>query len=122
MTSGQARTLVLRFLACSHENLFFQYNDIISTSKFPFHNPLVIRYYNFFSILFFRLPGRVAQLVTCLATDASLTADPGVASSIPTRSHTFVEIDHEMISKVILLPSAESFKKGCCKLQAKVCA
>ena len=23
--------------------------------------------------------GRVAQLVTCLATDASLTADPGVA-------------------------------------------
>ena len=28
----------------------------------------------------------------CLATDASLTADPGVASSIPVRSHTFVEI------------------------------
>ena len=27
-------------------------------------------------------PGRVAQSVTCLATDASLTADPGVASSI----------------------------------------
>ena len=40
-------------------------------------------------------PGRVAQLVTCLATDACLTADPGVASSIPARSHTFVEIDHE---------------------------
>ena len=62
------------------------------------------------------------QLVTCLATDASLTADPGVASSIPARSHTFVEIDHEIISTVILLPSAESFKKGCCQLQAKVCA
>ena len=29
------------------------------------------------------VPGRVAQSVTCLATDASLTADPGVASSIP---------------------------------------
>ena len=28
-------------------------------------------------------PGRVAQSVTCLATDGSLTADPGVASSIP---------------------------------------
>ena len=28
----------------------------------------------------FYLPGRVAQSVTCLATDASLTADPGVAS------------------------------------------
>ena len=67
-------------------------------------------------------PGRVAQSVKCLATDASLTADPGVASSIPARSHTFVEIDHEIISTVILLPSAESFKKGCCQLQAKVCA
>ena len=66
-------------------------------------------------------PGRVAQSVTCLATDACLTADPGVASSIPVRSHTFVEIDHE-ISTVILLPSADSFKKGCCQLQAKVCA
>ena len=66
------------------------------------------------------IPGRVAQSVTCLATDASLTADPGVASSIPARSHTFVEIDHEIISTVILLPSAESFKKGCCQLQAKV--
>ena len=43
------------------------------------------------------LPGHVAQSVTCLATDASLTADPGVASSIPARSHTFVEIDHEII-------------------------
>ena len=48
------------------------------------------------------------------ATDASLTADPGVASSIPARSHTFVEIDHEIISTVILLHSAESFKKCCC--------
>ena len=65
-------------------------------------------------------PGRVAQSVTCLATDAYLTADPGVASSIPAWSHTFVEIDHEIISTVFLLPSAESFKKGCCQLQAKV--
>ena len=40
----------------------------------------------------------------------------------PVRSHTFVEIDHEMISTVILLPSADLFKKGCCQLQAKVCA
>ena len=49
------------------------------------------------------LRGRVAQSVTCLATDACLTADPGVASSIPARYHTFVEIDHEIISTVILL-------------------
>ena len=54
--------------------------------------------------------------------DASLTADPGVASLILARSHTFVEIDHEIISTDILLPSAESLKKGCCQLQAKVCA
>ena len=68
------------------------------------------------------IPGRVAQSITCLATDASLTADPGVVSLIPSRSHTFVEIDHEIISTVILLPSTESFKKGCYQLQAKVCA
>ena len=67
----------------------------------------------------FFLPGRIAQSVMCLATDACLTADSGVASSIPVLSHTFVEIDHEMISTVILLPSADSFKKGCCQLQAK---
>ena len=66
--------------------------------------------------------GRVAQSVTCPVTDAKMTADPGVASSLPARSHTFVEIDHEIISTVILLPSAESFMMGCCQLQAKVCA
>ena len=69
-----------------------------------------------------RIPGRAAQSVTCLATDACLTADPGVASLILSLSHTFVEIDHEIISTVILLPSADLFKKGCCQLQAKVCA
>ena len=67
-------------------------------------------------------PVCVAQSVTCLATDACLTAIPGVASLIPARYHTFVEIDHEIISTVILLPSADSFKKGCYQLQAKVCA
>ena len=60
----------------------------------------------------------LAQSVMCLATDAFLTADPGVASSIPAQYHTFVEIDHE----IILLLSADLFKKGCCQLQAKVCA
>ena len=68
------------------------------------------------------IPDRVAQSVTCLATDASLIADPGVVRLTPAWSHTFVEIDHEIISTVILLPSAESFKKDCCQLQAKVCA
>ena len=65
---------------------------------------------------------RVAQSETCLATDAILTADPAVMSSNPTWSHTFVEIDYEIISTVILLPSADPFKKGCCQLQVKVCA
>ena len=67
-------------------------------------------------------PGRVAQSLTCLATDACLTADPGVGSSIPVRSHTFVKIGHEIISTVILLHSADLIKKGCCQLQVKVCA
>ena len=52
-----------------------------------------------------RVPGHVAQSV------ASPTADPGVMSSIPARSHTFVGIFHEMISTVILLlpsPSADA--------------
>ena len=51
--------------------------------------------------------GRIAQSVTCLTTDARLTADPWVESLIPSKSHTFVEIDHELIYTVILLPSAE---------------
>ena len=68
------------------------------------------------------MPGLVAQSVTCPTTDACLTADPGVASSIPAQSHTFVEIDHEILSTVILLPSADSFKRDCTQLQVKVCA
>ena len=46
----------------------------------------------------FILTGRIAQSVMCVATDVSLTADQGVASLIPARSHTFLEIDHEIIS------------------------
>ena len=45
---------------------------------------------------------RVAQSVMCL------TADPGVWSFNPVQSHTFVEIDHEIIPTAILLPSADS--------------
>ena len=62
------------------------------------------------------------QAVMCLATDVCMTADPRVASLTPAWSHTFVATDHEIISTVILLLSAESFKKDCCQLQAKVCA
>ena len=48
------------------------------------------------------VPDRVAKSVTCL------TADPGVTSLIPAWSRTFMEIDHEIISEAILLPSADS--------------
>ena len=35
-------------------------------------------------------------------------------------SHTFVEIDHEIISTAILLPSAESIKKGCLSVTSEI--
>ena len=44
--------------------------------------------------------GCIAQWVMCL------TAEPGVASSIPSRSLTFAEID-KIISTAIILPSAD---------------
>ena len=50
----------------------------------------------------------IAQSVTCRTVDMCLTADPGVASSIPARPHTFTEIYHEIISKVSLLTTADS--------------
>ena len=50
---------------------------------------------------------RLAQSVTFLATDACLTADPGVPSLIPALYYTVLEIDHEKISTGFLLLSAE---------------
>ena len=44
-----------------------------------------------------------------------------IVSWIPSQSHTFVDNDHEIISMIFLLLYAESFKKGCCQFQAKVC-
>ena len=76
---------------------------LLSTQKEPL---LVI-----IKVQWLMVPGRVAPSVMCLATDASLTADPGVASLIPAWSHTFVKIDYDIISTVILLSSAESFKR-----------
>ena len=54
------------------------------------------------------MPGHVAQSITCLTANTCQTADPVVVSSIPDRSHTFLEIDHGVISTAILLPSANS--------------
>ena len=66
--------------------------DILSRHHFQMH----------FCRHFKGLQCRLAQLVTCL------TADPGVASSVPAWSHTFVEIDHEIVSTVVLLASTDS--------------
>ena len=49
--------------------------------------------------------GRAAK---CLTAYMCLTADPGVVSLISAGFYTFVEIDHEIISMAILLPSADS--------------
>ena len=46
--------------------------------------------------------------VTYLPADMCLTADPEFTCLIRAQSLTFVEIDHEMISMVILLPSSDS--------------
>ena len=43
------------------------------------------------------LTGPRSAVGNYLATDANLTADPGVGSSILAWSHTFMEIDHEII-------------------------
>ena len=69
--------------------------------------PYMMHFSLFVGLFTSKTPGPVAQSVTCLATDACLTADPGVPSSIPAQSHTFMDDDHEIISAVILLPSAE---------------
>ena len=63
--------------------------------------------------------GGIAQSVTFLIMDGRLTADPGLAMLILARSNTFVEIDHEIISRIILSHSADLFKKDFCQLQAK---
>ena len=56
---GRARTLAFGSLVCSLENLFFKYNEIVSTSKLPYHNPLVMKYYNvltYFSLEYENFP------------------------------------------------------------------
>ena len=50
---------------------------------------------------------------------ASPIADPGVVNLIPARSHTFLEIDHEMFSTVLLLLWV--IQEGYCQLQV-ICA
>ena len=61
----------------------------------------------FFLYMVYTILGPVAQLVT------SLTADTRIARLIPAWSHTFMEIDHEISSSVILLlPIQEGLLSG----------
>ena len=46
--------------------------------------------------------------VPYITANMILIADPGAARLIPAQSHTFMKIDHEIISTDILLPSADS--------------
>ena len=46
--------------------------------------------------------------VNNMSADTFLTADSGVPNLILAWSHTFVEIEHEIISMAILFPSADS--------------
>ena len=61
-----------------------------------------------------KIQNPVAQLI------ASLTADPGIASSIQAWAHSFMKIGLEVISTVILL--LPLIQEGFCQLQGKVCA
>ena len=92
MTAEFKKTLLSRDLKYSLFDLFASWSGKFSHTFSALDKRLVI------------LPdqlGSVVQSVTCL------TADPGVPSSIPSLSHTLVEIDHEIISMAIL-PSADS--------------
>ena len=57
--SGRARTFTFGFWCALSKIFFFQYKEIISTSKLPFHNPLVMKYYNvlaYFSLYYENFP------------------------------------------------------------------
>ena len=63
-------------------------------TKFYHHQKLNCKYASY-----------VSQITRLRSAVGNMSADPGVASLIPAWSHTFIEIDHEIISTAILLPS-----------------
>ena len=67
-----------------------------------------ICHYITYKMYTFNVLGHVAQSVTCLTADTCLNADLGVVSPILATSHTFMEIDHEIIFTAILLHSTDS--------------
>ena len=49
------------------------------------------------------MSNQAAHVCPVAQSEASPTADPGVVSLVPAQSHTFVELDHEIIFMGILL-------------------
>ena len=74
-------------------NLFYKYQS----GFLPHHSTVVQLIDIFHNICQTFILGHVAHCITCLAADRYLTVDRGIASSIPARSHTLVEIYSEII-------------------------
>ena len=75
----------------------YMIRDFLLESTQVNHGLIVGNFNHFLKSLHKQKPGCIVQTVACLTTDTFLTADPGIASSIPARYHTFVEIDREII-------------------------
>ena len=73
--------------------------------------------YNLKAILLESIMRNISAKLFCICSSAEFRLSFQLLEIL-----TLQVFDHEMISTVILLPSANSFKKGCCQLQAKVCA
>ena len=73
--------------------------------------------YNLKAILLESIMRNISAKLFCICTSAEFRLSFQLLEIL-----TLQVFDHEMISTVILLPSANSFKKGCCLLLAKVCA
>ena len=91
---GMVWYLILSF---SDLCLFYYFRSVFSTT-FAWYMCFRTMTYNY-KITVYRqmIPDTIAQ------SEVSLIADPGVVISIPAQCHTFVEIDYEIISTVILL-------------------
>ena len=79
------------FSLCHFKSIIGQNSNIFSVKLLIF----------FPSVLTYVLNVQKTHLIDCL------TEDPGVTSSIPARSLTFVEIDHKIIYTAVLFPSAD---------------
>ena len=73
--------------------------------------------YNLKAILLESIMRNISAKLFCICTSAEFHLSFQLLEIL-----TLQVFDHEMISTVILLPSANSFKKGCCLILAKVCA